>query len=196
METNDDSTLLILARRGRLEDDKDVTEESYAAAEDHYNAETGTGSRTWSDDELTAQDVIFFAAGFDTTSTLLSFTLMELALHPEIQERLFEEINTLDRPYSEITYEQIQSLEYLDAVISESLRKWPPLPATDRKCTKDYTMTNPDDGSPMFSIEQNYSVWVPIYCFHHEHHTHRESAGKFICSVEIMFSRDSVDVRC
>ncbi|KXJ67788.1 hypothetical protein RP20_CCG012305 [Aedes albopictus] len=93
---------------------------------------------------------------------------MELALHPEIQERLFEEINTLDRPYSEITYEQIQSLEYLDAVISESLRKWPPLPATDRKCTKDYTVANPDDGSPMFSIEQDYSVWVPIYCFHHD----------------------------
>ncbi|KXJ75238.1 hypothetical protein RP20_CCG012089 [Aedes albopictus] len=157
--------LLLLARRGKLEDDKDITEESYAAAEDHYKAETGTGKRTWNDDELTAQAVIFFAAGFDTTSTLLSFTLMELALHPEIQERLFEEINTLDRPYSEITYEQIQSLEYLDAVISESLRKWPPLPATDRKCTKDYTL---NDGSPMFSIEQDYSVWVPIYCFHHD----------------------------
>ncbi|EAT44915.1 AAEL003748-PA [Aedes aegypti] len=160
--------LLMLARRGKLEADKDVEGESFAAANDYLETGTDDVKRSWSDDELTAQAVIFFAAGFDTTSTLLSFTLMELAIHPEIQDRLFEEIKSVQRSDSVISYEQIQSLEYLDAVISESLRKWPPLTATDRKCTKDYLMVDPEDGSPMFSIEEGYSVWVPIYCFHHD----------------------------
>ena len=45
--------------------------------------------------ELTAQAVLFFVAGSDTTATTLTFLCYNLALHPEIQERLTEEIHNV-----------------------------------------------------------------------------------------------------
>lgn len=45
------------------------------------------------EDEIVMNAMIFFGAGYDLTSNTLMFAVYELALHPEIQEKLFEEIN-------------------------------------------------------------------------------------------------------
>ena len=47
----------------------------------------------WDDDDLAAQVVLFFLAGFDTASTLLCFAAHLLATHPDVQSRLQEEID-------------------------------------------------------------------------------------------------------
>ena len=67
-----------------------------------------------------------FAAGYETTSTALAFILNCLGLHPEIQEWLRREIvdATRDKP---LCYETAMSLPYLDAVIREALRLYPPV---------------------------------------------------------------------
>lgn len=66
----------------------------------------------------------------------------ELAINPDIQKRLVEEIDEVREELdgSPITYEKIQKMKYLDMVVSESLRKWPPANAMDRYCTKDYVL--------------------------------------------------------
>ena len=38
--------------------------------------------------------MIFMVAGYDTTATTLCWLAYDLALNPEIQEKVFEEINT------------------------------------------------------------------------------------------------------
>lgn len=43
------------------------------------------------EDEAMAQCVLFFLAGQDTTSSVISFAMYLLALHPDIQARLREE---------------------------------------------------------------------------------------------------------
>ena len=43
-------------------------------------------------DEIIAQSMLFFPAGYDTTATTISFLLYNLALHPEIQEKVHEEV--------------------------------------------------------------------------------------------------------
>lgn len=45
-----------------------------------------------SKDEVVAQSILFFLAGYDTTATSISFLMYNLALYPEIQEKLYEEI--------------------------------------------------------------------------------------------------------
>ena len=43
-------------------------------------------------DELLAQGFLFFLAGYDTTANTLSLFGYNMAIYPEIQERLYEEI--------------------------------------------------------------------------------------------------------
>jgi len=70
-------------------------------------------------DVIAAQAFVFFVAGFETTSTTMTFCLYELARNPNIQERVRNEIDTvLERHGGNITYEAISEMEYLDKVVS------------------------------------------------------------------------------
>lgn len=66
-----------------------------------------------------AQPVLFFTAGFETTSTTIGMTLYELALQPDIQDRLREEIlQNIQDHGGELTYDGLFEMKYLDMVIS------------------------------------------------------------------------------
>ena len=54
--------------------------------------------------------------GHETTAGSLAFTLLELAKNPGIQQRLRDEIRTVGR---DLNYDDIQRLQYLDAVVKE-----------------------------------------------------------------------------
>jgi cytochrome P450 family 6 len=65
-----------------------------------------------------AQALIFILAGFETSGTTLSYALYELALHPDLQSRLREEIKQLlDTHQGQLTYEGIREMSYLDMVV-------------------------------------------------------------------------------
>ena len=71
------------------------------------------------DEDIISQALVFFLAGFDTTSTLLCFVCYELATHPDVQKRLQEEIDkTMQENGGKFTYEAIHSMKYLDMVVS------------------------------------------------------------------------------
>lgn len=74
----------------------------------------------WEDDDITGQCLLFFFAGFDTASTLLSFAGHELAMNPEVQQKLIEEVDafTEELDGKPMTYEIINKMEYLDMVVS------------------------------------------------------------------------------
>lgn len=67
---------------------------------------------------MISQSILFLLAGFETSSTVLSFTAYELALNPGIQTKLREEIfQVLEKHQGECTYEAVQEMEFLDMVI-------------------------------------------------------------------------------
>lgn len=69
------------------------------------------------DDLLAAQIFIFFAAGFETSSSTISNALYELALNPDIQEKLRKEIKEFEaRNNGEWRYEIMKEMEYLEKV--------------------------------------------------------------------------------
>ena len=99
----------------------------------------------WEDDDLTAQCMLFFLAGFDTVSILMSFLAHELAVNPDVQDRLYEEVKEVKEELNgkPLTYEILQKMAYMDMVVSETLRKYPPGVGTDRHCNKELIL---DDG--------------------------------------------------
>lgn len=72
--------------------------------------------------EAAAQAFVFFAAGFETSSTTMMFALYELALNPEVQDKLRDDITTvLSQHNNQITYDSIQEMSYLDRVVAGKL---------------------------------------------------------------------------
>lgn len=73
-------------------------------------------------EELTAQAFVFFAAGFETSSTTLSWFLYELAVNQDIQNRVHYEIDeVLRRHNGEFNYESLSELKYMDMCIDGEL---------------------------------------------------------------------------
>nr|CAD7577546.1 unnamed protein product [Timema californicum] len=113
---------------------------------------------------LAAQCLGFFLAGFETTSTTISCCLHELAVNPNIQEKLRKEVDTvLINHGGQITYEALQDLKYMDAVVDETLRKYPPVGNISRLCTKGYQI--PDTN---VNIDKEIKVVIPVYAIHHD----------------------------
>ena len=70
-------------------------------------------------DQITAQVLVFFIGGFETTSVTISFCLYELAKNLDIQKHLRTEIDRVLEEYGgEITYDGIKEMKYLDQVVS------------------------------------------------------------------------------
>ena len=95
-------------------------------------------------DQVISTASVLLVAGYDTTGTTMSYVLYELAMHQDFQETLFEEIETAKKEADGLSYDTIQSLPYLDAVIHETLRKDPVIAMLERPCTKEYKLPNTD----------------------------------------------------
>lgn len=79
---------------------------------------TNDNNKTLNLGEIVAQAFIFYAAGFETTSSTLSYCLYELAKNPEIQQKIHEEIDeVLNRHDGTFSYDSINELTYLECCI-------------------------------------------------------------------------------
>lgn len=66
---------------------------------------------------MSAQGIQFFAAGFETNSSTIAFTLYELCINAGIQEKLRNEINVTIAKHGGITYEGMNEMKYLDMCV-------------------------------------------------------------------------------
>lgn len=80
--------------------------------------ESGDASKGLTINQIAAQSFLFFAAGYETASTTMLFTLYELALNPEIQTRVRQEIRATLKKHGEFTYEAMMDMAYLDQIIN------------------------------------------------------------------------------
>ncbi|RPD54899.1 cytochrome P450 [Lentinus tigrinus ALCF2SS1-7] len=88
------------------------------------------------EEELLGQMSTFIFAAMDTTSNALSMTLFLLAQHPEVQEKLRQEILEAAKG-EDLGYDTLVSLPYLDAVCRETLRLHAPVAQVFRDTRED-----------------------------------------------------------
>ncbi|XP_032520824.2 cytochrome P450 6B6-like [Danaus plexippus] len=114
---------------------------------------------------ITAQSFLFFGAGFETTSTTSSFTLHQLAYHPDWQLKVQNEIDRVLIKYNgKITYEAVNEMQCLEKCFYEAMRLYPAVGFLMRKCTTS-SYTFPEIG---LTIDKGVKVIIPIQAIHND----------------------------
>ncbi|XP_037954921.1 cytochrome P450 9c1-like [Teleopsis dalmanni] len=147
--------------------------------EETKNERTGEHAE-FNDDDLLAQCILFFLAGLDTVSTCLSFTAHELLENQDVQDLLYQEVLEIEKELDgkPLNYDTIMKMKYMDMVISESLRKWPPNIILDRVCGNDYKLTD-EEGNLIVEIKKKEMIAIPIAALHRDPEYFPEP-GKFL----------------
>lgn len=162
--------LLIEAKKGTLkhENNNDEKDAGFAAV-DECLTEQSHIKEGWEDDYLVSQAFLFFFAGYETVSSSMKLLILELARNPDIQDRLRREIDEYHSKYGKIDYEKINQMKYLDMVVSENLRVWPPAINIERVCVKPYNIGKANDKSEKdFIVTKGTSVGVGVMALHHD----------------------------
>ncbi|KAF6164530.1 hypothetical protein GIB67_025356 [Kingdonia uniflora] len=115
---------------------------------------------------VTVNDIVeecktFFFAGKQTTSNLLTWTTILLAMHPEWQQLAREEVVKVCGARDIPTKDDVTKLKTLSMILNESLRLYPPVIATIRKAKIDVEL-----GS--YKIPHGTEVLIPIIAVHHD----------------------------
>ncbi|MGE7668785.1 cytochrome P450 [Peribacillus sp. NPDC097077] len=112
-----------------------------------------------SDRQVRDEVMTIFLAGHDTTATLLSWTLYLLSQNPEVEAKLFHEIDTVIGNRTP-TPDDFMKLTYTQNIIWESLRIYPPLYVISRKAAEDVSIGN-------YHFKKGEMFLLSSYVMHH-----------------------------
>ncbi len=165
---NDIIDMMIDAIKGDLKEDKEQQDDQY---DKDAELKTGGTLKGISAEEeqviMVATAMVMLVAGYDTTAMTMTYACYELAKHPDVQERLREEVDEVygqkdDEECITLDYQDVQSMEYLDQVLNETLRKDTPVGAIARASAEEYTIPGGRGTIPKQSL-----VMIPILSMHH-----------------------------
>ena len=113
-----------------------------------------------SEDQITAQGIIFFAAGFDTSANTLAALSYFLVSNPDVYDKVMQELTErLEDSEGKVSYETVSDMPYLEACIRETLRMSAPLARNDRICNKDWEYKG-------IRIKKGTRIGIPIQVIH------------------------------
>ncbi|XP_078521135.1 cytochrome P450 3A5-like [Lissotriton helveticus] len=136
-----------------VDSQKEVNDTNSSGESHEYKALT--------DSEIMAQAIIFIFAGYETSSTSLNYLSWHLATYPEIQKKLQEEIDKVLPNKAPPTYDALMQMEYLDMVINENLRLYPPGGRIERVCKKTIEIKG-------VTIPKGAITLIPAYVLHRD----------------------------
>jgi len=134
--------------------------------------------------EILDQIAMLFLAGHETTASSLTWTLYLLALHPDIQTKVHDEIDRICTT-EQLNAEQVKSLHLTTNVFNEALRLYPPVSFMPRIAAKTTVMRNktikPGDAvivSPWL-MHRNSRYWKDPHRFDPYRFDHPEKITKY-----------------
>ena len=117
----------------------------------------GSKKTKMTDDEIAANTVLFFDAGYETTSTSLAYITHLLVNHPDIQDKVRQEVEQLLESEGRLDYNTVTKLKFMEQVVYESLRIYPPITTfISRRAKTDYKYKD-------FTIPEGTDIRVPVY---------------------------------
>ncbi|XP_045446245.1 cytochrome P450 4d2-like [Melitaea cinxia] len=127
------------------------------------------GDKGYTDVELREEILTLSIAGTDTTAVSIGYTLQLMAKYPQVQNKVYEELcEVLGDANKPIVKEDLHKLKYLERVVKESLRLFPPVPFVIRKVEADIELPSgrilPSGSGVVVSIwgcHRNPKYWGP-----------------------------------
>uniref|UniRef100_A0A3P9C2B8 unspecific monooxygenase n=1 Tax=Maylandia zebra TaxID=106582 RepID=A0A3P9C2B8_9CICH len=113
------------------------------------------------DHEILSQAMTFLFAGYETTSSSLTFLSYNLATNPQVMKKLQEEVDATFPNKAPIQYQELMQMEYLDCVINESLRLFPIASRLERVAKASVEING-------FVIPKGMVVMVPTWPMHRD----------------------------
>ncbi|XP_065214600.1 cytochrome P450 6k1-like isoform X3 [Planococcus citri] len=147
VKRNDLLDLLITLKNDYIFPKLDNTVEKEKSSQQFVN-QNGSAREIKTDSKITneslaAQAFIFYLAGFETSSTTLSYALMELSQNQHIQDKVRQEIiDVISASDGQLTYDGLKQMTYTDMVIQETLRKYPSAAVLFRRTVKNYKVAD------------------------------------------------------
>ncbi|OAY30366.1 cytokinin hydroxylase isoform X1 [Manihot esculenta] len=121
--------------------------------------------------ELVDECKTFFFGGHETSALALAWTMLVLAVHPEWQNQLREEITQVTGN-KEIVFSRLAKLNKMGWVLNEVLRLYSPAPNAQRQTREDITVNN-------LTIPKGTNVWIDVVSMHHDPNLWGEDVNEF-----------------
>ncbi|XP_076375887.1 cytochrome P450 9e2-like [Megalopta genalis] len=119
------------------------------------------------EERIAANILSLFFDGFEATRLTIAFVGYQLAKHPEIQEKLRNEIRTtIATNDGVLTFDALKELKYMDQVISESQRRHSAMVFLKKVCTNECELIGSDGLSVL--MKPGMDVYIPIVPVHHD----------------------------
>uniref|UniRef100_T1J9R2 Cytochrome P450 n=1 Tax=Strigamia maritima TaxID=126957 RepID=T1J9R2_STRMM len=135
---------------------------SLILADHEFHKNRKTMGQALSREIVVAQTILFILAGHESTANTLNFLAYELAQNQDVQEKLIKEVDeVMTHSKGKLLYEGVASMQYLDMVTLETLRKYPPGIRLDRVCEDDEYKLNG------ITIRKGMPIIIPAYAMHH-----------------------------
>ena len=150
-QTIDDIVYRVIEERRRTPGNPDLVSRM-------LHARVGETRRPLTNNELRDQLVTIFLAGFDTTAASLAITVFLLANHPDVLLDVQREVDNVVTG-SVPTFDNLNCLPHLRAVILESLRLYPTVPLFSRVATEQQRIGR-------YDIPSATEVWICPYIIH------------------------------
>jgi cytochrome P450 len=113
----------------------------------------------YEDIETTVDNLLtFVVAGHETSANALAWGFYLLAMHPDMQARIREEVMRV-RPQGPILFADVQNMPLLDAHVRETLRLYPSAAFFARDATRDLEIKG-------IRIKSGDALFFPVYSLH------------------------------
>lgn len=89
-------------------------------------------------EEIRQNLIAIIFAGYETTAVTITYAILMLAMHPEVEKLLVQELNTFYKAGDVIDYDLLKNLTYLEMVVKETMRLFPSVPLTVRENKEDF----------------------------------------------------------
>ncbi|KDR12227.1 cytochrome P450 4C1-like isoform X2 [Zootermopsis nevadensis] len=155
----------LYATKSQRTEDKGVSEDDEIGRKERVAfldmlLDVSEGGRKLTDEEIREEVDTFMFEGHDTTSAGMCWALYMLGLHPDVQEKAYQEQKSIFQGSDRSpTMKDLNEMKYLERVIKETLRLYPSVPGIGRVLNEDVKMGE-------FIVPAGSTVHLHIYFLH------------------------------